>query len=159
MPISVGVFFLLGLIAAAYSSADSALTSMTTSISVDLFEIEKNQSPKKQIYTRKIIHVAVSLTLIAVMMIFRYVIQDASVINKLFKFAGYTYGPLLGMFAFGILLKRRVKDILIPVIAIASPILSYGLDFSLSHFFNFDLGFFVLIVNGLICFIGTFSYF
>jgi len=154
MPISVGVFFLLGLIAAAYSSADSALTSMTTSISVDLFEIEKNQSPKKQIYTRKIIHVAVSLTLIAVMMVFRYVIQDASVINKLFKFAGYTYGPLLGMFAFGILLKRNVTDRWIPIIAIISPVLSYGLDSSLSHFYNFDLGFFVLIVNGLLCFIG-----
>ena len=154
MPISVGVFFLLGLIAAAYSSADSALTSMTTSISVDLFEIEKSQSPEKQIYTRKIIHVAVSLTLIAVMMVFRYVIQDASVINKLFKFAGYTYGPLLGMFAFGILLKRKVKDLLIPVVAIASPLLSYSLDYSLNHFFNFDLGFFVLIINGLICFLG-----
>ena len=154
IPLSVGVFFLLGLIAAAYSSADSALTSMTTSISVDLFEIEKGQSSKKQIYTRKIIHVGVSLTLIAVMMLFKYAIQDASVINKLFKFAGYTYGPLLGMFSFGILLKRKVNDLLIPVIAIASPILSYGLDFSLDYFYNFDLGFFVLIVNGLICFSG-----
>lgn len=154
MPLSVGVFFLLGLIAAAYSSADSALTSMTTSISVDLFEIEQHQSAKKQIYTRKLIHIAVSLTLIAVMMIFRYVIQDESVINKLFKFAGYTYGPLLGMFAFGILLKRKVIDRWIPLIAILSPILSYAIDFSLSYFFNFDLGFFVLIVNGLICFTG-----
>jgi len=154
MPISVGVFFLLGLIAAAYSSADSALTSMTTSISVDLFEIEKNQSPEKQIFTRKIVHISVSLTLIAVMMIFRYVIQDASVINKLFEFAGYTYGPLLGMFAFGILLKRQVKDHLIPIIAIAGPILSYILDYSLSYLFNFELGFFILIINGLFCFIG-----
>ncbi len=154
MPISVGVFFLLGLIAAAYSSADSALTSMTTSISVDLFEIEQKQSQQKQVHTRKMVHVVVSLTLIAVMMIFRYVIQDESVINKLFKFAGYTYGPLLGMFAYGILLERKVTDKWIPSIAIASPVLSYALDSSLSYFYDFDLGFFVLIVNGVLCFTG-----
>ena len=94
--IAVAVFFLLGLIAAAYSSADSALTSLTTSFSIDILDIENRYAKQKQVRIRKLTHIVISLVLIMVMLIFQYAISDKSVINKLFEFAGYTYGPLLG---------------------------------------------------------------
>ena len=123
--IGVFVFFLLGLIAAAYSSADSALTSLTTSFSIDILDIEKKHSLEKQVRIRKRIHVLISLVLILVIIAFKYIIKDASVIAKLFVFAGYTYGPLLGLYAYGLFTKWQVKDSLVPFIAILSPILSY----------------------------------
>jgi len=100
--IGIAVFFILGLIAAAYSSADSALTALTTSFSIDILDIEKRYDEKGQVAVRKKIHILISLVLIAVIIIFRYVIADATVIAKLFTFAGYTYGPLLGLYAYGL---------------------------------------------------------
>src|SRR5690606_27346506 len=96
----VFVFFLMGLIAAAYSSADSALTSLTTSFSIDILDIEKKYDAVKQIAVRKKIHILVSFILVFVIITFKYIIKDESVIAKLFVFAGYTYGPLLGLYAF-----------------------------------------------------------
>ena len=91
------LFFLLGLIAAAYTSADSALTALTTSFSIDILDIEKKYDEKKQVRVRKQIHILMSVVLIVVIIIFKYLIADATVIAKLFTFAGYTYGPLLGL--------------------------------------------------------------
>ncbi|WCC44388.1 sodium:solute symporter [Tenacibaculum finnmarkense] len=148
------LFFLLGLIAAAYSSADSALTSLTTSFSIDILEIDKKEDHQQQEKTRKKIHILFSFILIATILVFKYFIADASVIAKIFQFAGYTYGPLLGLYAFGLFTKLNIKDKLVPIICIASPILT----FLISHFsktqFNFDFGFFVLVLNGLLTFFG-----
>ncbi|MBE7644541.1 sodium:solute symporter [Tenacibaculum finnmarkense genomovar ulcerans] len=148
------LFFLLGLIAAAYSSADSALTSLTTSFSIDILEIDKKEDHQQQEKTRKKIHVLFSFVLIATILVFKYFIADASVIAKIFQFAGYTYGPLLGLYAFGLFTKLTIKDKLVPIICIASPILT----FLISHFsktqFNFDFGFFVLVLNGILTFFG-----
>ncbi|MCG8732544.1 sodium:solute symporter [Tenacibaculum finnmarkense] len=148
------LFFLLGLIAAAYSSADSALTSLTTSFSIDILEIDKKEDHQQQEKTRKKIHVLFSFVLIATILVFKYFIADASVIAKIFQFAGYTYGPLLGLYAFGLFTKLNIKDKLVPIICIASPILT----FLISHFsktqFNFDFGFFVLVLNGILTFFG-----
>ncbi|MCG8220047.1 sodium:solute symporter [Tenacibaculum finnmarkense] len=148
------LFFLLGLIAAAYSSADSALTSLTTSFSIDILEIDKKEDHQQQEKTRKKIHVLFSFVLIATILVFKYFIADASVIAKIFQFAGYTYGPLLGLYAFGLFTKLTIKDKFVPIICIASPILT----FLISHFsktqFNFDFGFFVLVLNGLLTFFG-----
>ena len=152
--IGVFVFFLLGLIAAAYSSADSALTSLTTSFSIDILDIEKNHSEKKQVQIRKQIHVAISVVLILVIVAFKYIIKDESVIAKLFVFAGYTYGPLLGLYAFGLFTKLNVKDKLVPVIAILSPILSYVISVNSLKWLGFEFGFFILILNGLLTFMG-----
>ena len=151
---SVFVFFLLGLIAAAYSSADSALTSLTTSFSIDILDIEKKHNQNKQVKIRKRIHVLISLLLILVIIAFKYIIKDESVISKLFVFAGYTYGPLLGLYAFGLFTKWNVKDKFIPIIAILSPILSYIISVNSLKWLGFEFGFFILILNGFLTFLG-----
>lgn len=152
--IGVAVLFILGLIAAAYSSADSALTALTTSFSIDILDIEKKYDEQKQVRIRKIIHIGVSLLIIIVMLIFRYAIEDKSVINKLFEFAGYTYGPLLALYSFGLFTKWQVRDKLVPWIAVASPVLSYLISINSLAWFGFEFGFFILILNGFLTFLG-----
>lgn len=154
--LATSLFFLLGLIAAAYSSADSALTSLTTSFSIDILEIDKNKSTKEQERLRKKIHVLFSLLLIGTILFFKYFIADESVISNIFKFAGYTYGPLLGLYGFGLFTKLKVKDKLVPFICILSPILTYIISYYSKIKFNFDFGFFVLVLNGLLTFVGLF---
>ena len=148
LPSYIGILFIIGIIAAAYSSADSALTSLTTAFCVDIIEFEK-QDPVKQIVTRKYVHLIMSLVLLCVILIFN-AINDQSVIKSLFTVAGYTYGPLLGMFSFGLFTKYNVRDKLVPVIAVSSPVICYILNIYIP--FGFEL----LILNGLITFIGLF---
>ena len=152
----IALVFILGLIAAAYSSADSALTSLTTSFSVDIVKIESRFPEKRQENLRKLFHIGFSLVLIIVIVGFEYIIKDASVINKLFVFAGYTYGPLLGMFGFGILTRLKVNHILVPFIAIASPFITYLISYLSSTYGGFEFGFFILLLNGSITFLGMF---
>ncbi|WP_233900104.1 sodium:solute symporter [Tenacibaculum piscium] len=148
------LFFLLGLIAAAYSSADSALTSLTTSFSIDILEIDKKTDEQEKEKIRKKIHVLFSFILIATILVFKYFIKDASVISKIFQFAGYTYGPLLGLYAFGLFTKLNIKDKLVPIICIVSPVLTFLISYFSKTQFNFDFGFFVLVLNGLLTFFG-----
>lgn len=152
--IGVSLFFLLGLIAAAYSSADSALTSLTTSFSIDILEIDKKKSPDHQIKIRKKIHIFFSFILIATILIFKYFIANESVIAKIFQFAGYTYGPLLGLYAFGLFTKMNVRDKAVPLIAITAPIITYLFNYLAIEKFGFDFGFFVLILNGFLTILG-----
>ncbi len=152
--IGIAIFFLLGLIAAAYSSADSALTSLTTSFSIDILDIEKKYDEQKQVRIRKRIHILISIVLVLVIILFKYVIADASVIAKLFTFAGYTYGPLLGLYAYGMFTKWKVKDTFVPVVAIITPFLGYAISHFLIDLFNFDVGFGILILNGFLTFFG-----
>ncbi len=154
--LATSLFFLLGLIAAAYSSADSALTSLTTSFSIDILEIDKKENEKEKIRIRKITHIAFSFLLIITILIFKYVIANESVISKIFQFAGYTYGPLLGLYAFGLFTKFKVKDTLVPYICIISPISTYLTSIICKYSFDFDFGFFVLILNGFYTFLGLF---
>jgi len=152
--LTTALFFLLGLIAAAYSSADSALTSLTTSFSIDILEIDKRKEKKEQEKIRKKIHILFSFVLIATILIFKYFIADASVIAKIFTFAGYTYGPLLGLYAFGLFTKLHVKDKVVPYICLIAPILTYVISFYSKEKLGFDFGFFVLVLNGALTFIG-----
>ncbi|UZO79427.1 sodium:solute symporter [Aquimarina sp. ERC-38] len=152
--IGIALFFILGLIAAAYSSADSALTSLTTSFSLDILNIEKKYEKADQVKIRKQIHILFSIILILVIIVFKYVIKNESVIAKLFVFAGYTYGPLLGLYAFGLFTKWKIKDTWVPVVAIVSPILSYVISTFSKSKFDFDFGFFILILNGFLTFLG-----
>ncbi len=152
--IATSLFFLLGLIAAAYSSADSALTSLTTSFSIDILEIDKKDNEREQEKTRKKIHILFSLILIATILIFKYGISNDSVISDIFKAASYTYGPLLGLYAFGLFTRFNVKDKLVPIVCLVSPFLAFGINYSTNSLWNFDFEFFVLILNGLITFIG-----
>lgn len=152
--IGVAILFILGLIAAAYSSADGTLTALTTSFSIDILNIEKRYKKKKQMRIRKQIHIIISILFIAVMLIFKYAIPDKSVINKLFEFAGYTYGPLLGLYALGLFSKIKVKDKLVPLVAIMAPILSYIISINSLTWFGFEFGFFILILNGFLSLLG-----
>lgn len=148
----VGMLFILGLIAAAYSSADSALTALTTSFCVDILGIERKKF-KNPAVTRKMVHLGMSLVLLLVITGFQ-MINDESVIKSLFIAAGYTYGPLLGMFAFGILSKRTSNDRWIPLICVVSPLFCYVLkDISLS-IFDYTFGFELLILNALVTMLG-----
>ncbi len=155
--LATSLFFLLGLIAAAYSSADSALTSLTTSFSIDILEIDKKENEQEKEQLRKKIHVLFSVILIATILVFKYFIANDSVIAKIFQFAGYTYGPLLGLYAFGLFTKLKVRDELVPYICVIAPILTYFIsDYSKTNL-GFDFGFFVLILNGFLTFIGLLS--
>ena len=154
--VGVGLIFILGLIAAAYSSADSALTSLTTSFCVDILDFEKDGDQKKQIKTRKMIHLMFSLILVGVIMIIKS-LNDDSVIDSLFKLAGYTYGPLLGLYAFGMSTKWKVKDKFVPIVCLLSPFLTYYIGGNSEVWFNYKFGFELLILNGLITFVGLYS--
>ena len=144
--LGVGIFFILGLIAAAYSSADSALTSLTTSYCVDFLNIEQ-KAERQQVQTRKWVHVGFSVVLVLAILIFK-AINDDSVISALFKVAGYTYGPLLGLFAFGIFTKWNIIDSAVPIVAVLSPVIAYVLQLYIP--FGFEL----LMINGGITFLG-----
>jgi len=154
----LGVFvfisFLLGLISAAYSSADSALTSLTTCFCIDFLNIEKESSNTKAIKTRKYVHLLVSI-LIFCFIVFIKFINQGSIISTLFTFAGYTYGPLLGLFFFGLFTKRKLIDYYVPLVVIMSPLLTFGIS-HYSYIINFEFGYELLLINGLITFLGLF---
>lgn len=149
----LSVTFVLGLIAAAYSSADSALTSLTTSFCVDFIDIDNIQK-EKQKSIRKKVHIAISIALVMVIVAFKYLLKD-NVISSLLQVASYTYGPLLGLFAFGIFTKYKIKDKYVWFISILSVIATYFLnEYSQELFNGYIFGFELLIVNGLFTFIG-----
>jgi len=151
--IVVAITFMLGLIAAAYSSADSALTSLTTSFCVDFLNIEKKPAADQKL-VRKLTHVGMSVMLIIVVIAFKYIL-DTNVIDGLLQVAGYTYGPLLGLFAFGIFTKHQVKDRYVWIIALLSVIMVYGVASLPSKFLGgYIIGYELLPLNGLFTFIG-----
>ena len=146
-----GITFLLGITAAAYSSADSALTALTTSFSVDFLGMDAETDNKKQ---RTLTHLGFSIILFLVIVVFKAV-NDQSVISAVFTMAGYTYGPLLGLFAFGLFTKRIVVDKAVPYIAVSTPIISYVLSHYSEVLFNgYKFGFELLMVNGFLTFVG-----
>lgn len=153
--LSAAIFFILGLIAAAYSSADSSMTAITTSVSLDLLEIDKKYPKEKQKSIRKKVHIAISLLFIVILILYKLVITDNSIISSIFTFAGYTYGPLLGMFTFGLFTKYKIKDRFVPIVVIISPFLTYFISklpdwINLKYQFSFEL----LLINAGITFLG-----
>lgn len=153
------VVFVIGLVAAGYSSADGTLTALTTTTCYNFlnFNERTDLSESKKTKIRKQIHVAFALLYLLVIIAFKP-FHNQSLIDKIFEIAGYTYGPLLGMFSFGLFIKNRVpNDKIVPYIAIASPIISYILNLYSKQLFNgYQFGFEILIVNGLITFIALF---
>ena len=151
----VGIAFLLGIVAAAYSSADSALTALTTSFSVDFLNVDKYDEAKRQ-KIKRWTHIMFSVLLIFVIIVFE-AINNESIVIAVFRVAGYTYGPILGLFVFGIYSKRKVHDKWVPVIAILSPFVSYILaSYSEVIFNGYKFGFELLILNGFLTIVGLF---
>lgn len=153
MGIGLGIIFILGLIAAAYSSADSALTSLTTSFCVDFLDIEKRElSHQKGIRQR--VHIGISVLLIAVIIAFKYLL-DSSVIDLLLKAATYTYGPLLGLFSFGIFTKMKIKDQWVWLVAVLSVVITYIIgNIPAAYLGGYEFNYELLILNGAITFLG-----
>ncbi len=151
---TVAIIFILGLIAAAYSSADSALTALTTAFCVDFLDFEKSPDNDTKKSTRLKVHIGFSFLLFVVIIVF-YQISNDAVINSIFKVAGYTYGPLLGLYAFGFYMKQKLRDKWVPLVCILAPILTYLIS-SNSEFLlgGYKFGFELLILNGLITFLG-----
>ena len=150
LPIVAGLSFIIGLTAAAYSSADSALTSLTTSFYIDILGKDPEAKSTKD---RKLVHVGFSIVLVLVILLFDALNND-SVINELFKLAGYTYGPLLGFYAFGLITKLKVHDKVVPAIALIAPLFTYVLSSNSFEWFGYNFGFELLILNGILTFIG-----
>jgi Na+/proline symporter len=153
-----GMVFLVGLISAAYPSADGALTSLTTCFSIDFLGLDKradlDEKQKKRI--RYAVHASFAFILLMVIVVFR-AINDRAVIDKLFTIAGYTYGPLLGLYAFGLFMPYNVRDRWVPLVVLCSPVLCYFLsNYSDVLFGGYKFGFELLLVNGIITFAGLF---
>lgn len=152
-PLMGSVLFLLGITAAAYSSADSALTALTTSFCVDFLGFKPENFGDHQ-KTRVMVHFGFSIILFLVVILFN-VINDRSVITAVFSVAGYTYGPLLGLFTFGIFTDIQVRDRWVPLVCLISPVLSYVLQSnSASWLGGYTIGFEILLFNGLFTFLG-----
>lgn len=146
------VFFTIGIIAAAFASADSALASLTTSVCVDLLDIKKEEQQKAKKIRMKV-HFLVNTLFVIVILAINYIGSD-SIIDAIFKIASYTYGPLLGMFSFGLFTKNMVKDKFVPYVAVLSPLLCYGFEIFLLHTFKYKVGYEILLLNGFLTFIG-----
>jgi Na+/proline symporter len=151
-----GIVFLIGLISAAFPSADGALTSLTTSFSIDFLGLDKRTqiSEKTRTRIRYLVHISIAIIFFVSILIFKS-LNDTAVIDKLFTIAGYTYGPLLGMFSFGLFTRRRVLDKATPFIALFSPLLCYFPSrYSVELFNGYKFGFELLLLNGLITYTG-----
>lgn len=148
-----GVVFVLAVIAAAYSSADSALTALTTSFCVDLLGFEERDDEERKQVQRRLIHLGFAGLLFLVILIFAW-INDEAVIWFIFRMAGYTYGPLLGLYTFGLYVNRAAPDRFIPWICIASPLLSYIIQLISPDLLGYTFGFELLILNGALTMLG-----
>ena len=153
MPVIVGVLFVLGLVAAAYSAAGSALTSLTTSFTVDILQAHKKQEEKRVTRTRKIVHIAMSVVMGAVIVAFYYM-SDQDAISAVYTLASYTYGPILGLFVYGMFWKKPVHDRWVPAVCVAAPVLSWVIQWALKEAFGYETSFELLLLNALITVIG-----
>jgi Na+/proline symporter len=155
-----GVVFLIGLISAAFPSADGALTSLTTSVSIDFLGLDRRKGLTERTKTRIRygVHMSIALVFFISVLIFS-TLEDKAVIDKLFTIAGYTYGPLLGLYSFGLFTRRKVLDRITPFVAIISPLICYFLSRYSEILFNgYKFGFELLLLNGLLTFSGLFLF-
>ena len=149
---SILIFFTIGIIAAAFSSADSALTALTTSFCIDILDIQ-NDSEKQAKRKRLMIHIAISVVFAFIILVIKEV-NNRSIIDAIYMIASYTYGPLLGMFIFGLFTKRLVKDKFVPYICIISPVISFGINYVVENTTDYIFGYEILMINAAITFFG-----
>ena len=153
MPVVVGVVFILGLISAAYSAAGSALTSLTTSFTVDILGADKFNDECRLTRTRRWVHVAMSTAMGLVIIVF-YAISDSDAISAVYTLASYTYGPILGLFVYGLVMKCRVRDRWVPVVCIVAPVACYFAQRALLEYWGYTMSFELLLLNAAVTFAG-----
>ncbi len=157
LPVYISIIFIIALISALFPSADGALTALTSSFCIDILGLKERTdlSEKAKRVTRLTVHLTLAVIFFICILIFRE-INSRSIIDKILDLAGYTYGPLLGLFAFGILTKRSLPNsFIIALIAIISPVLCYFLQTNAPAIFNgYVIGIEILLINGLLTFLG-----
>ena len=153
MPTVVGILFILGLISAAYSAAGSALTALTTSFTVDILGANKKKDDKGLSTTREIVHVSMAAIMGAVIIVF-YLISNSDAISAVYTVASYTYGPILGLFAFGMATKMSVRDRMVPAVCIGAPVICYFVQDWLQSAFGYTMSFELLLLNAAVTMIG-----
>lgn len=153
MPLIVGILFVLGLISAAYSAAGSALTSLTTSFTVDILEGQKRYDDTRLARVRKGVHIAMSGVMGLVIIIFYY-LSDQDAISAVYTLASYTYGPILGLFVYGLFWSKPVHDRWVPAVCVAAPILSWAIQWALKEWGGYETSFELLIINAALTVIG-----
>lgn len=146
-----GISFLLGIIAASFSSVDSALTALTTSFTYDFMDISERSSEEKKKLKNRVLF---GFSLVVFVIIMAFSASRGDVISLIFKVAGYTYGPLLGLYLTGMFTRINVKDKWVPLICVGAPILTYFLSLYLKNSFNFDFGFISIAVNAAFTILG-----
>ncbi len=159
MPPLVSAIFIIALISALFPSADGAITALTASFCIDIIGLQRrtdiDDSAKKK--TRQRVHLTVAAFFLVFVLIYKWV-NDSSMIGLILKIATYTYGPLLGLFSFGILTRRQVRDKLVPLVCVAAPVICYILDkYQQTFFGHFEIGLELLIINGVLTFLGLFA--
>jgi Na+/proline symporter len=159
LSIAAGLTFFFGLISAAYSSADGTLTALTTVFCIDFLGLKRKPGFSEERIKRIRYYVHISFSILVIMIIIGYrAINDAALISKLFTIAGYTYGPLLGLYFFGLYTRLQIRDKWVPLVCIASPVLSYILSINSQQWlWGYNFGFEILIVNGLITVLGLWA--
>jgi len=149
---ATGIAFLVGLIAITYSGVDSALTALTTSFCVDFLKVSQRSEEERRRLVRKV-HIGFSVGLVLVIIWFQS-LDDTAVINKLLKAVGFTYGPLLGLYAFGLFTQFSVRDRWVPLVCVIAPLLCFILNENSKIWWGYEFGFEILLVNGLLTFLG-----
>jgi Na+/proline symporter len=156
MPQAFSIIFIIALISALFPSADGAITALTSSFCIDIIGIKRrdDMTEQEKVKLRQRVHLIFALVFLLFVMIFKWV-NNPSMIGVILKVAGYTYGPLLGLFTFGILTRRQVTDRLVPYVCIAAPVICFFIDkFQANLFGGFEIGLELLIINGLLTFLG-----
>ncbi|VBB47569.1 conserved membrane hypothetical protein [uncultured Paludibacter sp.] len=152
LPLVVGILFIIGLISSAYAAAGSALTALTTSFTVDVLGI-KDKTEAQIHRSRKKVHIAMAVVMGIVIFVFN-ILNKTSVVDAVYILASYTYGPILGLFAFGIIMKQPVRDKFVPLVVILAPILCFGIDKLTSYLWDYHFSYELIIMNAAITFIG-----
>ena len=155
MPAIVGILFVLGLVSAAYSAAGSALTSLTTSFTVDILGAHRSKADDELTRTRKRVHIGMSAIMGAIIVAFYY-LSNQDAISAVYTLASYTYGPILGLFVFGLALGRPVRDRYVPFVCISAPALSWLTQWALARYAGYETSFELLLINAAFTFIGLF---
>lgn len=149
--------FVVGIVAAAFSSADSALTALTTSFCVDILHmkpvVQSKEQENRDIKTRRWVHIAISVVFVLIILLIEAIGSD-SIINAIYKLASYTYGPLLGLYVFGLYSRVKPVDRYVPLVAIAAPLLCFVIEFGMKQRFGYQVGYELLLMNGLITGLG-----
>lgn len=153
VPVVVGVLFILGLVSAAYSAAGSALTALTTSFTVDILGTDKQNDDRRLARTRRVVHIAMAACMGLVILVF-YAISNQDAISAVYSIASYTYGPILGLFAYGMLTSTAVRDRLVPAVCIAAPLLSFVIQWWLNAQWGYTIGFELLLLNAALTMLG-----